>query len=308
MKEMHLLPIGAHLVEDVGRRGDERAELLLRFAEVDSGTFQNLQGLAELEAAFDQFSLRCAQEQRREFSVTAQESLHVGLVLQMRVRLGPIVCSANERQIRDQQFENHITDRRTHRRPGSARGRWPQKDDRQGIEEIAFELAAGLGQWAARRHPFEPCKGCRECRVFRNGPVQQLDNVIDSVQRRAGISGWATVPGQEANVPDDAVADPTESGEVNEQALLEQRGQRAVEIGGPGKFPEFLDQAGCRVSGAEEIGKNAETVGDLAPKRRVYPLIRHMVRHTRLPACECRRAQPNGWTAMAEAAVGATPS
>jgi hypothetical protein len=66
---------------------------------------------------------------------------------------------------------------------------------------------------------------------------------------------------------------------MNEQALLEQRRQRAVEIGGPGKFPEFLDQAGRRVSGAEEIGEYSEPVGDLAPKCRVYTQIRYLVCH-----------------------------
>ena len=71
---------------------------------------------------------------------------------------------------------------------------------------------------------------------------------------------------QKAHVPDDAVANVAESREVNEQAFIEQGGQRAVEICGPGKFPELLDQAGRRVSGTEEIGKDAETVPDLAPE------------------------------------------
>jgi hypothetical protein len=73
---------------------------------------------------------------------------------------------------------------------------------------------------------------------------------------------------------------------VNEQAFLEQGGQRAVEIGGSGKFPEFFNQGGRRVSGAEEIGKHAETVGDLAPKCRVYTQIRSLIRHTGLLAGE----------------------
>jgi hypothetical protein len=86
-------------------------------------------------------------------------------------------------------------------------------------------------------------------------------------------------------VPDDAVANAAESREVNEQAFLEQGGQRAVEIGGSGKFPEFFNQ-GRRVSGAEEIGKHAETVGDLALKCRVYTQIRSLIRHTGLLAGE----------------------
>ena len=67
-------------------------------------------------------------------------------------------------------------------------------------------------------------------------------------------------------MPDDAVADLAESREMDEEPLLEQRRQRAVQVGRLRKLPEFLDQPRRRIGGTEEIGEDAETILDFAPE------------------------------------------
>jgi len=71
---------------------------------------------------------------------------------------------------------------------------------------------------------------------------------------------------EKADVPDNAVADLAESREMDEQPLLEQRRQRAVQVGGLRKLPQFLRKPRRGISGTEEIGEDAETNGDLAPE------------------------------------------
>jgi hypothetical protein len=60
-----------------------------------------------------------------------------------------------------------------------------------------------------------------------------------------------------------------------EEPLLEQRRQRAVQVGRLRKLPEFLDQPRRCISGTEEIGEYAETICDLAPEtKRARLLVR----------------------------------
>jgi hypothetical protein len=82
------------------------------------------------------------------------------------------------------------------------------------------------------------------------------------------VSGLASASpaNEKADVADDAVADFAESGEMNEEPLLEQRRQRAVQVGRLGKLPEFLDQPRRGIGGTEEIGEDAEAILDFAPE------------------------------------------
>ena len=85
---------------------------------------------------------------------------------------------------------------------------------------------------------------------------------------------------EKADVPDNAVADLAESREVDEQSLLEQRRQRAVQVGGLRKLPQFLRKPRRGISGTEEIGEDAETIRDLAPEtKRARLLVRQFIHH-----------------------------
>jgi hypothetical protein len=55
-------------------------------------------------------------------------------------------------------------------------------------------------------------------------------------------------------VTNDAVSDLAEPRQMNEQALLEQRGQRVVQIARLREAPELLDEAGCTRRGTEKFG------------------------------------------------------
>ena len=69
---------------------------------------------------------------------------------------------------------------------------------------------------------------------------------------------------QEADVADDAVTDLAKSGQMDEETLLEQRGQRAVKVGRLCKIPETIDQSGRGCRGAEEVRKHSQPFGDQA--------------------------------------------
>ncbi len=123
-----------------------------------------------------------------------------------------------------------------------------------------------LRQPPAEGDALEALETRRECRALGERPPQHLDHLVDGLGFRAGVSGGTALADQKADVPDDAVADLAEPREMNEEPFLEQRRQRAVEVRGPGKLPELLDQARGRFSGTEEIGEDAETIFDLAPE------------------------------------------
>jgi hypothetical protein len=60
-------------------------------------------------------------------------------------------------------------------------------------------------------------------------------------------------------VTSNAIADGAEAGEVNEKTLLENGGQRIIEVGRLRKSPQFLGDLGSLGCEAEEIGKNPES-------------------------------------------------
>jgi hypothetical protein len=63
-------------------------------------------------------------------------------------------------------------------------------------------------------------------------------------------------------VADDTVTNLTETGEMDEQALLEQRGQGAVEVGRSREIPETIDQPGRGCRGVEKVRKDSQPFGD----------------------------------------------
>ena len=97
-------------------------------------------------------------------------------------------------------------------------------------------------------------------------PPQERGHLLDGFGSRVGVSGRPDLADEKANMPDDAVADLAESREVDEQPLLEQRRQRAVQVRRLRELPQLLDQPRRRFRGTEEIGKDAEPIGDLAPE------------------------------------------
>src|SRR6185436_1719397 len=116
-----------------------------------------------------------------------------------------------------------------------------------------------------------------ELRTRGEGPAQHLDHLLDGLRPGVCVAGRPALTDEKADVPDDAVADLAEAREMDEEALLEERGQWAVEIGGPGKLPEFLDQPWCRICGAEEVGEDPETICDLALETNRALLVRRDV-------------------------------
>ena len=136
---------------------------------------------------------------------------------------------------------------------------------------------ARLRQPTAKGHTLEALEDLRERRALGEGPPQHLDHLLDRLGCRVGVSGRPALADEKADVPDDAVADLAESREMDEEPLLEQRRQRAVQVGRLRKLPEFLDQPRRRISGTEEIGEDAETIGDLAPETKRARLLRRCV-------------------------------
>jgi hypothetical protein len=99
--------------------------------------------------------------------------------------------------------------------------------------------------------------------------------LLDSLGSRVGVSGRPALADEKADVTDDAVADLAEPREMDEEALLEQRRKRAIQVSRLRKLPEFLEQPRRRFGGTEEIGEDAEAVRDLAPEtKRACLLVR----------------------------------
>ena len=178
--------------------------------------------------------------------------------------------------------------RQQRREPRRARGRVVrrQEHDRQRVEEIGLVRGARLWQLTAKGHSLEAIKDLGERRALGDRPPQHLDHLLDSLGSRVGVSSRPALAEQKADVPDDAVADLAESRQMNEESLLEQRRQRAVEVGRLRKLPEFLDQPRRRISGTKEIGEDAETIDDLTPEtKRARLLLGQFMRHSTPHLC-----------------------
>ena len=139
----------------------------------------------------------------------------------------------------------------------------------------------GSGNRSPSDDTLQALKDARERRTLGERSPQQLDHLLDGFGFRVGVSGRPALTDEKANMPDDAVADLAESREVDEQPLLEQRRQRAVQVGRLCKLPQFLDQPRRRISGTEEIGEDAETIRDLPPETECARLLfRQFIGHS----------------------------
>ena len=225
-----------------------------------------IEGLAKPHTALDEFGLGRVEQQVRELAVAAQDFGHVWFIGQLRVHLCPVMSRTNEGEIGHQEFERGVANRRANSCACVGAVARRQEHDRQRVEEIGLALSARLRQPTVKGHTLEALEDLRERRALGEGPPQHLDHLLDSLGSRVGVSGRPALADEKADVPDDAVADLAESREMDEEPLLEQRRQRAVQVGRLRKLPEFLDQPRRRISGTEEIGEDAETIGDLAPE------------------------------------------
>jgi hypothetical protein len=190
------------------------------------------------------------------------------------------------------------TDRRANgaARPAALARR--QEHERQRVEEIGLTRAARLRQ-PPLRHTLEALEDRRQGGPLGNGATEPFDDLLDRVGLRSGISGWPPLTDEKAHVPDDAVADLAESRQMDEQALLEQRRERTVQVGRLRELPELLDQSRRGVGGTEEARKNTEAVPDLTPEATRARLEGHVVDHSAPHLCE---APWTGTTTRDEAA------
>ena len=72
-------------------------------------------------------------------------------------------------------------------------------------------------------------------------PAEQRHDLVYRLGWTIWITSRMPVADQEADVADDTVTDLAKAGQMDEETLLEQRGQRAVKVGGPCIIPETLD-------------------------------------------------------------------
>ena len=225
-----------------------------------------IEGFAKAHTALDEFGLGLVEQQGRELAVAAQDFGHVRFIRQLGVHLRPVMSRTNEGEIGHQEFERGVANSRANGCACAGGGAWRQEHDRQRVEEIGLALSARLRQPTAKRHTLEALEDARERRTLGERPPQHLDHLLDSLGSRVGVSGRPALANEKADVPDDAVADLAESREMDEEPLLEQRRQRAVQVGRLRKLPELLDQPRRRIGGTKEIGEDAETIRDLAPE------------------------------------------
>ena len=147
----------------------------------------------------------------------------------------------------------------------------------------------GSGSRPFKGHTLEALEDLRERRALGERPPQHLDHLVDGLWYRVGVSCRPALTDEKADVPDNAVTDLAESREMDEQPLLEQGRQRAVQVGRLRKLPQFLDKPWRGISGTEEIGEDAETIGDLAPETKRARLLLALI-HRSLNAVRIRFA------------------
>ena len=220
--------------------------------------------------------LRVVHEQLRELLMVAQQRLHVLLGRQLRVGQGPVVGGADEGEVGDQELEVAGPERGAQGPPGgSGAERIDEHLARRG-EHVGLEAALRLRQ--ARLGPrLQPRQRGVELRALQPplAPKEGRD-LLDRVRLRGWITGRAAAAEEKAGVADDAVADGTEAGEMDEQSLLEQRRQRIVEVAGAGERPQMLRDLGRRIGTAKEVRHDAEPASDVRLERvRAEPLVAH---------------------------------
>lgn len=202
-------------------------------------------------------------QQLRQLLMVAQQRFHVLLRGEFRMSQGPVMGGADEGEVGEQELEVARPERRVQR---PARGFGAERIDehlaRRG-KHVRFEAALRLRQarFAQRLEP-------RQRRV-ELGALQaplapkQGRHLSDRVRLCCRIAGRAAAAEEKARVSDDAVANRTEAGEMDEQALLEERRQRVVQVAAGGERPQVLRDLGRRSGTAKEVGHDAEAAFDV---------------------------------------------
>ena len=117
----------------------------------------------------------------------------------------------------------------------AARARAAARGDKnmivQRIEQVGLALSARLRQPTVERHLLEALENARERRTLGERPPQHLNHLLDCLGTRFGVSGRMALADEKAHMPHDAVADLTESREMDKEPLLEHRRQWAVQVG-----------------------------------------------------------------------------
>src|ERR1700689_3076844 len=94
----------------------------------------------------------------------------------------------------------------------------------------------------------------------RKRPSKELHNICNALRTHSRVARGSAKPHQETNVTANAVADGAKARQVDEKTLLENGGQRIVEIGSFRESPQFLVDLRSLRCEAEEIGKNPESL------------------------------------------------
>src|ERR1700687_6476705 len=76
------------------------------------------------------------------------------------------------------------------------------------------------------------------------------------------VTSGTTKSYQEASVTDNAIADCAEARQMDEETFLKKGWQRIVEVGGLGKFPQFLSDLGSLGREAQKIWQHSASLGD----------------------------------------------
>lgn len=90
--------------------------------------------------------------------------------------------------------------------------------------------------------------------------MKESYNVFNTLGTRGRVAGGAAESDQETNMASNAVADCTKARQVNEKTLLEDGGQRIIEIGSLRKPPQHFNDLGSFGCDAKEIRKNPESL------------------------------------------------
>ena len=129
-----------------------------------------------------------------------------------------------------------------------------QEHDRQRVEEVGLALTARLRQPTASGTTLEALED-----LVNAGPRGAAAATSRSPARRSrdrvGVSRRSALADEKADVPDDAVADLAESREMDEQPLLEQRRQRAVQVRRLANFQSSSASPGAASAEQKKLGR-----------------------------------------------------
>jgi len=93
-------------------------------------------------------------------------------------------------------------------------------------------------------------------------PAKEFNDICDCLCAHGRIAGRTTKPHQETYVTCNAIPDCAKARQVDEETLLENRGERIVEVSSLCETPQFFNNLGSLSREAEEIGKDSESLFD----------------------------------------------